>query len=98
MTMYLDIFNSKRELVEHLIAAQDNECYLCLDKFSKHNPPTVDHILPLSRGGGWELDNLALAHKSCNTFKGNRIFLEDGNLEPQRTRRKRNGYHNKRMV
>jgi 5-methylcytosine-specific restriction endonuclease McrA len=92
--MYLDIFNSKRELVAHLIAAQDNECYLCLDEFSQGNPPTVDHITPLSRGGTWELDNLALAHKICNTEKGNRLFLDDGTLEPRR-KRKRNGYRNR---
>lgn len=96
--LYLDHFSSKRELVEHLLILQDNECYLCLEQFSKGNPPTVDHIMPLSRGGGWNLDNLALAHKQCNTIKGNRIFLDDGTLEPQRRRRKHNGYRNKRMV
>lgn len=36
----------------------------------------VDHIIPHSRGGGIELDNLALAC-GCNNFKGDRIQARD---------------------
>lgn len=32
--------------------------------------PSIDHILPLSRGGGWALSNLRLAHKGCNSHLG----------------------------
>lgn len=31
---------------------------------------TIDHILPLSRGGGNELDNLRPVHEVCNKLKG----------------------------
>jgi 5-methylcytosine-specific restriction endonuclease McrA len=30
-----------------------------------------DHIIPKSRGGGGEIENLKLAHKRCNTERGN---------------------------
>ena len=33
-------------------------------------PFEVEHVNPSSRGGGDELSNLALACRSCNSFKG----------------------------
>ena len=32
---------------------------------------TIDHIIPLSRGGGNTLNNLRPTHKTCNMIKGN---------------------------
>lgn len=52
-------------------------CGLCgqqvVQSLSGVNPegPTVDHILPISRGGLDEWDNVQLAHRRCNTLKGN---------------------------
>lgn len=37
---------------------------------------TLDHIVPRSRGGTDEPDNLILACWSCNSSKGNRLLLE----------------------
>lgn len=34
---------------------------------------TVDHVMPLSRGGSDELDNLKLAHWICNVRKSNKL-------------------------
>ena len=31
----------------------------------------IDHIIPVSKGGGSEIDNLALTHKTCNAIRGN---------------------------
>ncbi len=72
--LYLDYFGSKQELVQHLITQQDNQCYLCMEPFTKGDPPTVDHIYPLSRGGTWAIDNLALAHRVCNQDKDSRVL------------------------
>jgi 5-methylcytosine-specific restriction endonuclease McrA len=36
------------------------------------NYPTIDHVLPLSRGGGHTWDNVRLSHHLCNSVKGNR--------------------------
>lgn len=38
---------------------------------------TVEHILPLSRGGSDALDNLALACVGCNAHKANRVAAPD---------------------
>lgn len=34
--------------------------------------PTIDHVIPSSRGGSDDLDNLKLAHAVCNTARGDR--------------------------
>jgi hypothetical protein len=34
--------------------------------------PTIDHLLPVSKGGTNDSFNLALAHRRCNTSRGNR--------------------------
>lgn len=35
--------------------------------------PSLDHVLPLSLGGHHTMENVALAHLSCNVRKGNRV-------------------------
>lgn len=35
---------------------------------------TLEHVVPLSRGGGWALDNLRLSCEPCNTQRGNDDF------------------------
>lgn len=35
--------------------------------------PTIDHIVPLTRGGEHSMANVAAAHFSCNSRKGNRV-------------------------
>ena len=43
----------------------------------KRNYPTVDHIIPFSKGGTHTWDNVQLAHMSCNAGKCDRTS-EDG--------------------
>lgn len=41
---------------------------------------TVDHVVPLSRGGTWHITNLVGACSECNSLKGNMSadeFLRD---------------------
>lgn len=78
-------FDSKAELVAALAKRDGNFCYLCEKPFTHHERATIDHIKPLSKGGSWSLDNLALAHFRCNQDKADREFI-DGQLEPK-TRR-----------
>lgn len=59
----------------------DYTCQLCGKKvemgkeFPHPMSPSIDHILPLSKGGTHEPDNCQLAHLRCNTKKGNRVIL-----------------------
>jgi 5-methylcytosine-specific restriction endonuclease McrA len=56
-------------------------CQLCgkpvvtLDEHYSHPfYPTLDHILPLSKGGTHEPANVQTAHRRCNGSKGNRVI------------------------
>jgi len=44
-------------------------CYLCLKKI-QFGRDSIDHKMPLSRGGTNEYKNLAVAHRKCNSRKG----------------------------
>jgi 5-methylcytosine-specific restriction endonuclease McrA len=51
-------------------------CQLCRHPVDRSLPPghpgsaTLDHVVPLSRGGGHDQANLQLGHWSCNKAKG----------------------------
>ena len=62
------------------IAERDNfVCHLCGGLVDMSLPrtqglgATVDHVLPISKGGLDTLNNVKLAHASCNRKKGNRV-------------------------
>lgn len=38
--------------------------------------PSVDHIVPLSKGGAHAMINVQSAHLSCNSSKGDRVIME----------------------
>ena len=46
-------------------------CALC-NKWTPASKASLDHIVPISRGGGHTADNVQLAHLKCNQSKGNR--------------------------
>lgn len=78
-------FNSRQEIVEILTARDGFACYLCPEPYTDDLGPTIDHVMPLSKGGSWDLENLKLAHRKCNQEKGDREFI-DGVLEPKNRR------------
>ena len=59
------------EVHAHLQAADDRCCY-CQVRFSrqKNHRMTMDHGVPISRGGGADLGNLRLCCYACNHAKG----------------------------
>lgn len=60
-------------------------CQLCKKavnpKLTFPNPAcaSLDHVIPLSRGGGHKTTNVQLAHLRCNTSRGNKVL----NLSPR---------------
>lgn len=67
---------------EQLAERDGLNCYLCnelidmtLARTSKYGA-TIDHVVPLSRGGLDELSNLRLAHWVCNSKKSNKLVEE----------------------
>lgn len=53
-------------------------CIYCEANFSNELRPTLEHKIPLSRGGDHTLDNLAVACGSCNSRKGSKTPAEFG--------------------
>lgn len=50
--------------------ARDNTCGLCGKPILNAKDATVDHIIPQGAGGADTIENMQLAHKSCNQDKG----------------------------
>lgn len=76
---------SKKERLDEIIRRDGYMCYICKDPFGKKEKPTIDHWIPLSRGGTWDINNLRLAHKQCNMWKGDRVPNKDGSIpEPEK--------------
>jgi 5-methylcytosine-specific restriction endonuclease McrA len=59
-------------------------CQLCGDdinptlRFPHPLSATIDHILPLTKGGDHSLANVQTAHFRCNCMKGNRLLYAVG--------------------
>lgn len=54
-----------------------DRCHLCGKRIGKRawpHPlsPSLDHVIPLTKGGGHDSANVRLAHLACNSAKGNR--------------------------
>lgn len=55
-----------------ILDAAGNCCLMCQRPFSGDLPPTVDHIKPVSQGGGLTADNVQPLCAACNLAKGTR--------------------------
>lgn len=73
-----------------LILRDRGACHICGKQVAKRkkygsrkgprgkmaNQPTIDHIVPVSRGGEHTWENVKLAHRSCNSRKGGRMPID----------------------
>lgn len=58
------------------VRERDREtCHLCGRWVSVHEQ-SLDHVVPLSRGGEHTYLNIKLAHQLCNSKKGDRLMGE----------------------
>jgi 5-methylcytosine-specific restriction endonuclease McrA len=58
-----------------ILARDKNTCHLCGQEISSKVEVTLDHLIPVLRGGAWAEWNLMLAHGSCNKKRGARQIL-----------------------
>ena len=50
-------------------------CFHCHQKFSK-NELTMEHLIPISRGGKSNKKNVVPSCRACNTTKGHKLAVE----------------------
>lgn len=62
---------SERDL-RRLLDRQRGRCFYC----DQPEPTTLDHLIPLVRGGRHSIGNLVWACRTCNTSKGGRLVVE----------------------
>lgn len=67
--------NAERFTLDEIYERDGRRCHLCGKKV-KRSEATMDHIVPASLGGPHTRANVALAHRSCNASKGNRVANE----------------------
>jgi 5-methylcytosine-specific restriction endonuclease McrA len=76
----------ERVLVEVVAERDGYVCGICreaVDMGLAHPDPysrSLDHIIPLARGGAHSYDNTQLAHLRCNVSKGARVPEHEGDL------------------
>lgn len=83
--------------LDDLYERDSGTCHLCnepcdWDDYSRRDGafivgpsyPSIDHLVPRSKGGVHSWDNIKLAHHYCNTIKNNNEEVEDTSTEYQR--------------
>ena len=64
----------QKAIMNQLINSKGAFCGICGKPINNMKHCTVDHIVPLSRGGQTTLENCQLAHVWCNKKKGSRLW------------------------
>lgn len=72
--------------LERVFEKENGVCYLCGKPcdyedyvtrgevfIAGNNYPSIEHIIPISKGGTHTWDNVRLAHRLCNTLKSNKV-------------------------
>lgn len=59
-----------------ILRKQNNRCNICNKKFLKKRLPTMDHLIPLSRGGNLTFENIQALCSSCNSKKQAKLDLQ----------------------
>lgn len=73
--------------IAELYEMQEGRCYLCgglmyLEREAGIARATVDHVVPLCRGGTNDDDNRKAAHRGCNVWKRDALLDELPKLVP----------------
>lgn len=63
--------NAERFTLDEIYERDGRICHLC-SKPVERQQATMDHVIPVTKGGPHTRANVKLAHRGCNTRKGNR--------------------------
>lgn len=94
-------YGQKDKRLSALITRDGDKCFFCgcimAGSFNRPDPvhpyPTLEHLIPLSRGGPDTLDNLLLACAACNHEAGNMNIVEKVRLRDSKLSARTNKDH-----
>lgn len=73
-------------LATELMLRDGRRCFYCDVELTEGRQPTVEHLLPKSKGGGDDLANLALACGPCNKAVADRPIVQKVRFRDERRR------------
>lgn len=59
---------------------KSKRCFVCGRELASIDQATIEHKIPLFRGGSNRRDNLALSHETCNIKRGNSLAVTRDNV------------------
>ena len=59
-----------------LLKKWEGLCVLCGEPFLNKDSVTTEHLIPQSKGGSHEADNMGISHFRCNQIRGNLSLRE----------------------
>ncbi len=62
--------------IELILLEQNNKCPGCLAEFTLFKPYTIDHFIPLNKGGTNYPENIQLLCSSCNCSKKDTLWQD----------------------
>lgn len=68
-------FKRKNRRKRAVLLKSDSFCFYCTKRLDL-DTSTLDHCIPLSKGGSSKFSNLVLACHECNQSKGNKIYIK----------------------
>jgi len=82
-TLYKIIGNSEKELrifpfsVKKMLFDNDPTCQICKQQILDIDDAEADHVIPYSKGGKTDINNVQLAHRYCNRSKSDKNISDN---------------------
>lgn len=67
------IRQGRRDTVYKMLGKKNDGCVPCFvcGRHVKEKHATLEHVIPRSKGGTDDMDNLSISHNACNARRGN---------------------------
>lgn len=56
---------------------RNQRCFVCGRHFDAFTETTLEHLVPVAKGGGQEWNNLGLSHSACNSDRGSHTLMRE---------------------
>lgn len=56
---------------------KSKDCFFCKGKIESFSEASIEHVIPLAKGGSNRIENLALSHEKCNHERGSSMAIKE---------------------